>query len=251
MKKTILTAAALFTISPMAFAQEMQNGIKVEPGQTIISLSALEQVEIKQDLLDASLRIEIEGKDAQKIQNDINTAMQKALDASKDLKDVKASTGQYYVYSYNPNVQQPVAEQKSKTKAPNIWKGSQTIELKSKNQAELLELAGKIQDLGFVMNGLNYTLSPEQTESYRDGLMTAALKKIQTKADLAAKALGKSGYDIVEVNVDGANPFPPVPVMYAKAARMEMVQSDMAAPVAQAGDQTVSLSVNARVLLKP
>lgn len=81
--------------------------------------------------------------------------------------------------------------------------------------------------------------------------MTAALKKIQTKADLAAKALGKSGYDIVEVNVDGANPFPPVPVMYAKAARMEMVQSDMAAPVAQAGDQTVSLSVNARVLLKP
>ncbi len=245
MKKLCLTAAALFVISP-ALAQQAQNAIPLEKGQTVLSLSATEQVDLKQDLLQASLRIEVEGKDPKKVQDEINQAMQKALAAAKDVKEVKTSTGQYNLYSYDPNPQ-------PKSNIRNYqWKGSQTIDLQSKDQAKLLELTGKIQEMGFAMNGLNYTLSPEQSEAYRDNLMTAALKKIQTKADLAAKALGKGTYDIVEVNVDGAGPIQPMPVMF-KAARMEMASdaAGMAAPVAQAGEQTVSLSVTARVVLKP
>lgn len=248
MKKLLLTALLLIT-SP-AFAQTPE-AVPLEKGQTMLSLSATETVTLKQDLLQSSLRIEIEGKDAKKLQDDINAAMTKALAASKDVKGVKTSTGNYNVYSYDPNPQPPTKNYRDAA-ARLVWKGSQTIELESKDQAKLLELAGKIQELGFVMNGLNYTLSPEQSEIYRDNLMTAALKKIQTKADLAAKALGKGGFDIVEVNVDGASPIPPMPVMY-KMARAEMASDSagMAAPVAQAGEQSVSLSVNARVVLRP
>lgn len=249
MKKICLTAAALFAISP-ALAQET-NAIPLEKGQTILSLSTTEQTDLKQDLLQASLRIEVEGKDVKKVQDQINTAMKKALDAAEDEKEVKASTGQYNVYAHDPNPQPPTPLNQKERQARMIWKGSQTIDLQSKEQSKILALVGKIQEMGFAMNGLNYTLSPEQSEAYRDNLMTAALKKIQTKADLAAKALGKSGYDIVEVNVDGGG-FQPMPVMY-KAARMEMASdaAGMAPPVAQAGEQTVSLSVNARVVLKP
>ncbi len=253
MKKTILTAALLFAISPTAYAQEVQNGLKIEPGQTVLSLSATEQTDLKQDLLQASLRIEVEGKDAKKLQDEINKSMQKAVDLAKGVKEVKTSTGQYNVYSYDPNPQPPQPLSAKERAARLVWKGSQTIDLQSKDQAQLLDLVGKIQDMGFVMNGLNYALSPEQAEAYRDNLMTAALKKIQTKADLAAKALGKSSFDIIEVNVDGSNPYPPVPVMF-KTARMDMAAGSaapMAAPVAEAGEQTVSLSVTARVLLKP
>ena len=241
MKKILI---ALILLSAPATAQEMP-GITLEKGQTLLSLSASEQVDLKQDLLQASLRIEVDGKDPKKVQDEINTAMKKALTEAKAVGEVKTSTGNYNVYSYDPNPQ-PKANIRNYQ-----WKGSQTIELQSKDQTKLLELAGKIQEMGFAMNGLNYTLSPDQAEAYRDNLMTAALKKIQTKADLAAKALGKSGFDIVEVNVDGANPIQPMPVMY-KAARMEMASdAGMAAPVAQAGEQTVSLSITARIVLKP
>lgn len=245
MKKILL---ALLLLSTPAFAQAEQNGITLEKGQTMLSISATEQVDLKQDLLQASLRIEVDGKNAKKVQEEINETMAKALAASKDVKEVKTSTGQYNVYSYDPNPQPP----KTVASRNFQWKGSQTIELQSKDQTKLLELAGKIQEMGFAMNGLNYTLSPEQAEAYRDNLMTAALKKIQTKADLASKALNKGSFDIVEVNVDGASPIPPMPVMY-KAARMEMASdaAGMAAPVAQAGEQTVTLTVNARVVLKP
>ena len=251
MKKYLLTLAVL-CLPTLAHAQEV-GGITLEKGQTMLSLSATEQVDLQQDLLQGSLRMEVTGKDAKTVQDQINKAVQQALALTKGVKEVKTSTGNYNVYSYDPNPEPRSADKIVKDAAKNmVWKGSQTIDMQSRDQAKLLELAGKIQELGFAMNGLNYTLSPEQQETYRDNLMTSALKKIQAKADLATKALGKSSYDIVEVNVDGASPIQPMPVMF-KAARMEMAgaSADMAAPNAQAGEQTVSLTVTARVVLKP
>jgi predicted secreted protein len=244
----VLLAALL--VMPVA-AQAQDSGVKlVKPGETIISLNASEQMQIQQDVLQGSLRIEIDGKDPKEVQDKINKAMASALEFAKSAPTVKASTGQYYVYSYDPNPQPP-GQNLRDAKARLVWKGSQTVDLNSKDSAALLELAGKIQEAGFVMNGLNYTLSPEQQEAYKDTLMVEALKKIQKRAEIAAKALGKSGYDIVELNVDGAGPVMPMPVMY-KSARMEMASdAGMAAPVAQSGEQTVSLNINARILLKP
>lgn len=239
---------AAFLMLPVA-AQAQEDVKLVKPGETIISLNATEQMQIQQDVLQGSLRIEIDGKTPKEVQDKINKAMAAALEAAKPVTTVKASTGQYYVYSYDPNPQPPGQNQRD-AKARLVWKGSQTIDLNSKDAAALLELAGKIQEAGFAMNGLNYTLSPEQQEAHKDTLMVAALSKLQKRAEIAAKALGKSGYDIVELNVDNAGPVMPMPVMY-KSARMEMAADAMAAPVAQSGEQTVSLNVNARILLKP
>lgn len=249
MKLYAVLIAAMMTLSVAAHAQEADVKV-VKPGETIISLSAMEQMQLQQDLLQASLRIEIDGKNPKEVQDKINKAMQSALELTKPATDIKTSTGQYYVYSYDPNPQ-PQSTNQRDAKARVVWKGSQTIDMNGKDSAKLLDLVGKIQELGFVMNGLSYTLSPEQSEAYKDTLMVSALKKIQNRAEIAAKALGKSGYDIVELSVDGAGPVVPMPVMY-KSARMEMTAaSDMAAPVAQSGEQTVSLNVTARVLLKP
>lgn len=249
MKFSAVLLAATLLFATAANAQD-PNVKVVKPGETIISLSANEQLQLKQDILQGSLRIEIDGKTPKDVQDKINKAMAAAVETAKSYNEVKTSTGQYYVYSYDPNPQPPTQNLRD-AKARLVWKGSQTIDLNSKDSASLLELAGKIQEAGFVMNGLNYTLSPEQQEAYKDTMMVEALKKIQKRAEIAAKALGKSGYDIVELNVDNAGPIMPMPVMY-KSARMEMASdAGMAAPVAQSGEQTVSLNVNARVLLKP
>lgn len=244
MKFTAILFTAILAAAPMAaVAQEVKT---LQPGQTVISLSATEEMQVQQDTLQASLRIEIEGKDAKDVQDKINKAMQGALTAAKAATDVKTSTGQYYVYSY----EQGGVSSVSRKAGPKLWKGNQTIDLSSKNAAAVLELSGKIQELGFVMNGLNYTLSSEQAESLKDTLIIAALKKVQARADVVAKALNKSGYELVEVNVDNAGPIMPQPVMFKAARAMASDMAEMSAPVAQAGEQTVSLSVNARILLK-
>jgi len=249
MNKLILSAVVgccLFTSNGL-FAED----IKAQPQLgTTVTLSASDKKKVEQDLLVASLRIEIDNKNSRQVQDEINKSMKLAVDLAKTEPAIKVSTGNYFVYSYDPNPSpQPLtnAEQQKRM----IWKGSQTIDLQSKDSEKILSVLGKIQDMGFIMNGLNYSLSPELAEAQKDELLVGALKKIKSKAELVAKTLGKSGYDIIDVTIDGSYMPQPQPVMMSMA-RGEMTKSaDMSNPVAALSEADVSLNVTARVALKP
>lgn len=246
----VATLAFGFLFLPVpSFAQD--NGLSLPPeGQTIINLSATERRTMPQDLLMASLRIEVEDKNsAVAVQRKINEAMTKALDLAKKEKSLKVSTGAYSVYK---NEQPILVNQKTgEYKSEVVWRGSQTIDIESKDALKILDIVGKIQEMGFAMNNLMYTLSPEASEKVRDELMVIALKKLTAKADLVAKTLGKSKADLVEVNVDSGGPVYPMAKTMMARAEAGMVADAMAAPVAEAGETDVSLSVSARALIKP
>lgn len=251
MKKLILPAtfAIALLCSPASFADEVK--IKEQSGINV-TLSASDQKRVTQDLLVASLRIEIDNKDSRTVQDSINKAMKEALDIVKAEPAIKVSTGSYYVYNYDPNPAPPQPLSAAEMKKRQVWKGSQTLDLKSKDAQKVLDLLAKLQDMGFVMNGLNYTLSPELAEAQKDELLIGALKKIQDKAALVAKALGKSGYEIADLTIDNSYmPQPPVAMMSMARAGGRMEKADMAAPVAAPSEDDVSLSVSARVVLKP
>lgn len=217
---------------------------------TVVTLSAADSKKVEQDLLVASLRIELDNKDPRALQNDINKAMKKAVEMAKSVPELKVSTGNYNVYSYDPNPI-PKTLTMEERKARMMWKGSQAINIESKDSQKLLDVVGKIQDAGFAMNGLNYTLSDELAEAQKDALLVGALQKIKAKAELVTKTLGKSGYDIVEVNVDNSYMPQPQPVMMRAMAMADSGMEKMSAPVASAGESDVSMSVSARVVLKP
>lgn len=253
MKKFILLSTCVLSLIavPVVYAEDDDKvNVNQEKQGAVITLSASDQKQVEQDLLAASLRIEMDDKDARKVQDKINKAMKDAVDVAKAEPTLKVSTGNYYVYSYDPNLSPTplsLAEQKKRM----VWKGSQTIDIQSKDSQKLLDVVGKIQDVGFAMNGLNYMLSPELAEAQKDELLVGALEKIQKKAGLIAKTLGKSGFDIIEVNIDGSYMPQPQPVMM-KAMRAEMaaVSDGMSAPVAAPSETEVGLSVSARVMLK-
>ncbi len=251
MKKSILLATLAITLfcAPLAHAYDLKDKGK-DPSGISVTLSATEQKKIKQDLLVANLRIEVDNKDSQKVQDDINKVMKTALDIAQAEPAIKVSTGSYYVYNFDPEPAPPKPLSSDEMKKRMVWKGSQTIELRSKDAQKVLDIVAKLQDMGFVMNGLNYTLSSELAEAQKDELLIGALKKIQDKAALVAKALGKSGYEIAELTIDGSYiPQQPVAMMsMARGGRME--KEDMAAPVAAPSEDDVSLSVSARVILK-
>jgi predicted secreted protein len=227
-----------------------EQGSLVKPGQTVLNISASERQNVQQDLLTASLRYETEGNDSKVLQNKINTLMAKALATAKEFPDVQVSTDHYYVYPYDPNPQPYPVDQSASERKPIIWRGSQGLNLKSKNSADLLKLFGALQDLGMQTNNLSYTLSPETFETVRDGLMESALTKLREKAERAAKALGKKEAELVEVSVDTAYPNYPMPMMArAEMAGMAM-DAKMAPPSASPGDSEITLTVSARAVLK-
>lgn len=254
MKKLIAPALALMMLSAPAQAQDgPKSALDLPPGHTLVNLSANERTEVDQDLLVASLQYQADNKDPRALQNEINSVMKKAVEKAKSYKDIEVSTEAYYVYPYEPPVPPvpvPMQGQKKAEKPEKTWRGSQGIQLQSKSADDLLELAGSLQDMGLVMNGLNYTVSPELMERTSDSLMEAALEKLLAKAGRAAKALGKSKADLIEVSVDTGGQNYPRPMMM-KTMAFDGAAESMAAPVAEAGQSEINMTVSARALLKP
>lgn len=247
MRTALLSALAVLFIAAPAYAQET---VMLPPaGTTIVNLSATERQKVSQDTLNASLRIEIDGATASEVQDKINKAMTEAVAESKKVSAVKVTTGNYHVYQYEDGRPDPKTGQIENP--VKKWRGAQTIDLESKDSAKLLTLAGQIQEMGFAMNGLNYSLSTEKAEEVRDSLLTKAIEKLRAKAKVAQGALGKSGFEIVDVNIDNAAMPPVYPVAYkTMAMRGAADMAEMASPVAEAGESEVQMTVSARILLK-
>lgn len=242
--RVLILFALLLTFPISANAQYKDAVFELEENDSLLHISATERREVDQDLLIASLRIEVENKNNKDVQNEINKGMKAALDLAKGYKDVKAITRGYNVHQYDLN-----GGKRDRTRNM-IWKGSQSVQLKSKDADALLELAGKIQEAGFIMGGLNYTLSPEVAAKVQDEMLEAALEKLSARAQRAAKALGKKDAELKEINTQGNSQ--PQPQHYQRNVKMRAMSADMemAAPVASPGETTITMTVNAKALLR-
>ncbi len=234
MRHLILFTFLLFSSHAVA----AENGAALPAGATLLNISATETVEVEQDELVATLRVEKRLADSRELQQDINMMMKKATEEAKKFEGLDISTHQYYVHEYN-------------TKTQKLWQGSQTLSIKSKNAEDVLELTGRLQDMGFVMNGLNYTLSREKHEEVRDSLLEAAIKKLSERARRVGSAIDKPNVDLWEVNVDAApTNIYPQPMMARGMMMGATAELASAAPVAQAGKNQISMTVSAKVILK-
>jgi len=244
MRALLLSTMAAATLLPFSAAKADQEDpiLTLPDGQVILNINATVSEEVEQDLLVATLQYSAENTDATKLQNEINEAMQKALARAKkeDKEIVKINTGSYNVYERTD----------SRTKEKK-WYGQQTITFKSKDSEKVLKLTGDLQSMGLKMTGLNYTLDPKTAVKIQDDLMEVAIKELTTRANRVAKALGKSSAEIRELNTQ-SNSYAKQPRSYARGAEMQMMSADsMAAPVAEAGEDTISMTVSGRAIIKP
>lgn len=234
-----LKIASAITFFAVATATQAQDINLLPEGQTLITLSVTERVKVEQDTLIATLRIERENRSSETLQRGINAAMADALEESDGVSGVKVSTGYYSVYQYNNEPQGGRVE--------TLWRGSQSITLEGMNAQEVLDLAGQIQEMGFVMNQLSYTLSTEKSDEVRDGLMESAIKRAQANAERIALALGKSDVDIATLDVDTSLGYSQ-PTMARGMVAMDAMEK--ASPVAEAGESEVSLTVRVQAVAK-
>lgn len=230
----------LFATPAMAFAQET---VPLPNGQTMLILSATEQIEVSQDILVASLRFEKEATTSKAVQEVINKKMADALVIVKKMTSLKIETGSYQVYS--------VQEEKQPGKK---WRGSQTLMITSEASEDVLQATAALQEMGFSMNSLEYQLSPKKYHEVRDSLMEKTITALHDRAKRVAHALDKSQVDLIEVNLADSYPTP-VP-FYARQARSVIMasalpQDAMAPPAAAAGTSTVSLTIQAKAVIKP
>ena len=185
---------------------------------------------VTRDLLRIELRVEEAGADPRAVQAAINRRMGAALDRAKQTQDVQVETGFYQVGEERP------------ANRPASWRGSQSLVLKSKDADAALKLAGMLQSDGLVMSSLGYEVSPETLRSAQDDLTAAALDALGRRAESVAASLHLALLRYRDLRVGNAETGGrPGPRFAAMAA--------MAAPVAEPGEATIRVTIEAELLL--
>jgi predicted secreted protein len=241
MFRTLPLVALAFASAAACAQNEFALGTR-EPGQILLNLSATEQRDVDQDTLNASLQYSAQGRDRTELQDEVNTAMRKALDILEDADGVEYFTTQYQVYVIE-------AGRPSRTDVENpVWRAQQEVALTSLDSDALLEVMGELQSAGLVVTSQYYSLSSERYEEVASDLMQGALTKLQSRANEAATGLGKSEAELVEVSLDGS---PNFAFRERAVYAMDASAQSIAPPVAEPGKTQVTMTVSARAVLSP
>lgn len=241
--KHFILALLIFLASP-AQADAYESLLQLKDGQTLMNLSATERREVRQDLLSATLIYRAENKDPRSLQNEINTAMNKALKTAEPFKTLQISTLSYRINEYDPN-----RGKKNMAPAP-IWRGEQNLLIKGTDSDKVIALTQKLQDQGLMMQGLTYSVSPALREQTHNDLLEVTLQALKEKAQRAGKALGKTQVSFLKINVGSAPIFEAQPRM-VMSAMVKGVADSVAPPAASAGYSDITLSVDATAVLLP
>lgn len=210
---------------------------------TVVNLNESAERDVTPDTMRARLMAQASHESAATAQNSVNAAMAKALARAKAL-GLEVETGGYNTYqdagarpaSLPPGVKPP---------AP-VWRAQQSLILTATDDAKLLEAVGALQNEGLLLQELGYTVSRAQSRALQDELFNEALQRLTQRAEKAAAALGMRFEGWARVGLNGGVIQRPVMMKTMGMA----AESRAAPPVAAAGEQTVSVSVDGEAILR-
>ena len=203
--------------------------------KVVLQLGESAERVVTQDRIRAHLRVELGGTDPRALQGQVNQKMAAALDKAKAVPAVKAETQGYFVY-----------EDKTMKRGQRWW-GSQSLTLTSFESAALLTLVGQLQEDGLLIQGLGYELAPETRRRIERELVPDAIQRIKDTAATVAKSLDLPKVEIVKVRL-GETQAPPIPRFGAPMMAMAE-RAQIAPPVAEPGEATVMIRIEAEVAL--
>lgn len=202
------------------------------PALTVLHLTQSAEKKLTRDVLHVELRAEKTGSDAQTVQSAINQLMAKALEQAHQAQGIEVETGSYSV---------------NHIETQSDWSGFQSLYLSGGDAAAVLKLAGTLQTQGLVMSMMGYEASRKGLKGAEDALTDEALSGLAARAASIAQQLHLSVLGYRDLTVGNAQTQgAPVPRFAAMAAS---APAGMPLPVAAPGEATVSVTVNADVLL--
>lgn len=224
-----LLISSLLASSPLALAAE-----PTPPRYNAVTLQAEVQREVPNDLLNATLYVEINDATPAGVADAVNRRVNDALRVAREHKDVRARSGNnqtYPVYSKGNQLQG--------------WRGRGEIRLESRNFEAASALIGKLQ-ASMQLGGIQFTVAPESRRTAENELITEAIAAFKARAEILKSALGGRGYKLQQLNVSTGHAAPPPRFAVARAAP---ATQDVAPPSFEAGLSVVSVSANGTIEL--
>lgn len=201
------------------------------PRYNAVELQAEAQREVRNDLLNATLYVELEDASAATVANAVNRRINDALRVAKDHKGVRARSGNNQTY--------PVY---SKANTLQNWRGRGEIRIDSGDFEAASTLIGKLQAT-LQLGNISFSVAPETRRGVENELITEAIAAFKTRADIIKTALAGRAYKLQRLNVSSSYNVPQPRLAMARAA----ASSEVAAPSLEGGISLVTIHANGAI----
>ena len=199
-----------------------------------ISLDARASEEVANDVMRATLFIEMEDADAGKLAQKINRATNDALKLAKTFTGLHAKTAGYSTY--------PVTEKNKMVR----WRSRSEISMQSEDFPGMTDAISQLQAL-MQLGAVSFSVSPAARASVEETLTQAAITQFLHKAETATRGFGGSNFVVTEATIatEGANLPSPRPMAVLRSA--SAAQDN--APAFEAGSSQITVIVNGSVVI--
>lgn len=221
----LLVLALVFTTSVQAEEEPHYNRVRfqVEVAETVAN-----------DRMQAVLAAETEAASPAEVADAINRSMRWALEQSRAVPEIDASTGNYTIT--------PVYRKDR----PERWRGLQELRLEGRDFAALGELLGQLQQRLQIRN-TRFTIADATREAVEKRLIDRAIARFKERAEQIRKQFNAERFLLVEANVNtGGGARPPQPVMRVQAMAAEAVTP----PALEGGEGQVVVGVSGLIELE-
>lgn len=203
----------------------------------VVNIQAEATRQVSNDEMHAVLFIEKSNKQPAELSTQITQLMNQAMSLAKKYPQVKVETGSQTTYPVYDNDSNKLKE----------WRGRAEINIESTDFKAASQLVSELQQ-SFQTQSINFTVSDAQRKKVENELMTEASKNFQQRAQLLSQAWNKSGYNLVNLNLNTSNHYPQ-PVMRASMAKFSGAEAPDAQNVA-AGESKITVNANGAIQFK-
>ncbi|WP_322995464.1 SIMPL domain-containing protein [Castellaniella sp.] len=225
-----MVLGGLLALAPLAQAHEPADSY---PRAT---LSAQASTEVQQDTVQVTLSAELSGTTQQQVSDQLNTRLDAAMKQAKGHDNIEVRSGAYRIWPSNDR-DGKIAE----------WRGRAEILLKSQDFNATSQLAAQMSP-HLSIDGLSFSVSRKRQAAEEQKLMQQAVQAFRDRAQALTQALQFPSYRLHSLDLGGSGE-----ISYAPAPRMMMsaMAADKVAAPLEAGQQTISVSVQGVIVLQP
>ncbi|MFH7806017.1 MULTISPECIES: SIMPL domain-containing protein [unclassified Acinetobacter] len=230
------------TLSSLVLTSLLSTATFAQPTEqlnyNLVNVQAEATRQISNDEMYAVLYIERSKKQPAELSALITQLMNQAIAASKKYPQVKVETGTQSTYPVYDNDSQKLKE----------WRGRAEIRLKSTDFKAVSQLISELQQ-NFQTQSINFTVSDAQRKKVENELMVEASKNFQQRAQMLTSAWNKSGYQLVNLNLNTNNYYPQPVMMRANMAKFAGAEAADAQNV-EAGESKITVNANGSIQFK-
>ncbi len=229
----LMLAVALFALLGSANAQSSQLDLK----GSRINLDARASEEVDNDVMRATLFVEMEDADAGTLAEKVNQATNDALRTAKGFSGLRTRTSGYSTY--------PVTDKNKIVR----WRARSEISVEGEDFRRMADAIGKLQTI-MQLGAVSFAVAPATRARAEEALTQSAIADFLRKAQAATNGFkGFKGpkFSVLEatISAEGANMPPPRPMVMMKSA----ASSDAGAPGFEAGSSRITVTVNGAILI--